>query len=70
MDNVKSSLPSPIFAVTLKKGKAGTYDFGYIDSSKYTGSITYTAVNNANGFWEFTTSGCKSFLNIAPVISC
>jgi Eukaryotic aspartyl protease len=35
----------------------GTYDFGTIDSSKYTGSITYTNVNTANGFWEFTGSG-------------
>lgn len=29
----------------------------YIDSSKYTGSITYVPVNTANGFWEFTAGG-------------
>lgn len=56
-DNVKSSLASPLFAVTLKYHAAGTYDFGYIDSSKYTGSITYVNVDTSNGFWEFTASG-------------
>lgn len=56
-DNVKSSLASPVFTADLKKGTPGTYDFGYIDSSKHTGSITYTPVNTANGFWEFTGSG-------------
>lgn len=56
-DNVKASLASPLFAVTLKYHAPGTYDFGYIDSSKYTGTITYVNVNTANGFWEFTASG-------------
>ncbi len=55
--NVMSSLASPVFTANLKKGTPGAYDFGFIDSSKYTGSITYTPVNTANGFWEFTGSG-------------
>lgn len=36
---------------------AGTYDFGFIDDSKYTGNITYTAVNTTQGFWNFTSTG-------------
>ena len=56
-DTVKSSLAKPLFTADLKKGTAGTYDFGYIDSSKYTGSITYVPVNTANGFWQFTAGG-------------
>ena len=36
---------------------ADSYDFGYIDSSKYSGQIYYTPVNNANGFWQFTAGG-------------
>lgn len=56
-DNVKANLASPLFAVTLKKGAAGTYDFGYIDSSKYTGSITYSSVSSSQGFWQITASG-------------
>lgn len=56
-DTVKSSLAKPLFTVDLKKGAPGYYDFGYIDTSKYTGAITYVNVNTANGFWEFTSSG-------------
>ena len=55
--NAKASLASPLFTADLKKGEPGSYDFGYIDTSKYTGSITYVNVNTANGFWEFTGNG-------------
>ena len=41
----------------MKKGAPGSYDFGYIDAAKHTGSITYVNVNTANGFWEFTSNG-------------
>lgn len=34
-----------------------TVDSSYIDSSKYTGTITYVPVNNENGFWQFTAGG-------------
>ncbi|KAK4964048.1 hypothetical protein LTR66_006240 [Elasticomyces elasticus] len=56
-DTVKSTLAKPLFTATLKKGAPGSYDFGYIDSTKYTGSLTYVNVNTANGFWEFTATG-------------
>jgi len=56
-DNIKSSLDSPLFAVDFKAGVPGTYDFGYIDSAKYTGSITYASVSTRQGFWEFSASG-------------
>jgi hypothetical protein len=56
-DTVKSSLAKPLFAVNLKYHAAGTYDFGYIDSSKYTGAITYVAADASQGFWGFTASG-------------
>jgi hypothetical protein len=54
---VQSSLAAPLFTVDLKKGAVGSYDFGYIDSTKHTGTISYVPVNTANGFWEFTGSG-------------
>ena len=44
-------------AVNLKKGAVGTYDFGFLDSSKYSGTITYTAITTRQGFWEFTGTG-------------
>lgn len=56
-DNVKSSLATPVFAVTLKHQAPGTYDFGFIDDSKYTGSLTYASVDNSQGFWQFTADG-------------
>ena len=55
--NIKSTLPSPVFTANLKKGTPGNYNFGYIDSSEYTGSITYVNVKTSNGFWEFTGNG-------------
>lgn len=56
-DNAKSSLDDPVFTADLKYHAAGSYDFGFIDDSKYTGSITYVSVDDSNGFWEFTSSG-------------
>jgi aspergillopepsin I len=29
----------------------------YVDSSKYTGAITYVPVDNSQGFWQFTAGG-------------
>jgi aspergillopepsin I len=56
-DNAIANLPSPVFTADLKYHAAGSYDFGFIDSSKYTGSITYVNVQTGNGFWEFTGNG-------------
>ena len=55
--NAKPTLAAPLFTVNLKKGAPGSYDFGFIDSTKYTGAITYVNVNTGNGFWEFTSNG-------------
>jgi aspergillopepsin I len=50
-------LDQSVFTVDLKKGAPGTYDFGFIDDSKHTGDITYTPIDNSQGFWEFTGTG-------------
>lgn len=50
-------LTSQLFTVDLKKGVPGSYDFGYIDAAKHTGSIAYTSVSFRQGFWEFTGTG-------------
>ncbi|KAG0161311.1 hypothetical protein PDIDSM_8845 [Penicillium digitatum] len=58
-DTVKSSLDQPLFAVTLKHGAPGTYDFGFIDENKFIGSVAFTDVDNSDGFWSFTTDSHK-----------
>lgn len=55
--NAESQLSAPLFTANLKKGAPGSYNFGYIDNSEYTGAITYTAVDSSKGFWGFTASG-------------
>lgn len=56
-DNIKSTLSAPVVAADLKKGKPGSYDFGFIDNSKYAGEITYVPVDTSQGFWGFTLNG-------------
>lgn len=55
--NAEASLAAPLFTADLKKGAPGSYNFGYVDAGAYTGDITYTAVDNSQGFWGFTSSG-------------
>ncbi|KAH9872236.1 hypothetical protein IAQ61_005071 [Plenodomus lingam] len=55
-DTVKPQLAEPLFAVNLKYHAAGTYDFGYIDKSKYTGPITYVNVDDSQGFWGISAT--------------
>ena len=58
-DNAKTSLASPLFAAYLPFNKNGAYDFGFIDTTKYTGSISYAPVDSSRGFWEFASTGYK-----------
>jgi len=55
-DNVMPNLAMPVFTADLRKNAVGAYEFGVIDSSKFTGSLTWAPVNTANGFWQFSTS--------------
>ena len=55
--NVQDSLQTPLFTVDLKRGQPGSYDFGFIDSTKHTGSIEYVPVDKKLGFWHFTSNG-------------
>ena len=56
-DNIRSKLATPVFAVSLKRRAPGTYDFGYIDKTKYRGGIVWTDVKGVKGYWDFTPSG-------------
>ncbi|KAL6705576.1 Aspartic protease snp2 [Coniothyrium glycines] len=71
-DTVSAQLAKPLFSVALKYHAAGAYDFGFIDSAKYTGAITYVNVDSSQGFWGVsataysvgTTTTSKSFSGI------
>ncbi|KAF2151612.1 aspartic proteinase II-1 [Myriangium duriaei CBS 260.36] len=53
-DNVKSSLSQALFATRLRRGQPGVYDFGYIDNSLYTGSISYVNTDSSYpNYWTF-----------------
>lgn len=53
-DNIRSSLGESLWTADLKHNEAGTYNFGFIDDSLYTGSIVYTDVDKTDGYWTFT----------------
>ena len=53
--NIRSSLPAPLFTVDLKHRAAGSYDFGYIDKSKYTGDIVYFPANSSQAYWQIAS---------------
>ena len=54
--NVKANLAAPLVTADLNQDATGSYDVGFIDSTKYTGSITYLPANNSQGFWGVTST--------------
>ncbi|EEU37987.1 uncharacterized protein NECHADRAFT_47960 [Fusarium vanettenii 77-13-4] len=56
-DNAIPQLRSPVFTANLKRQRPGTYNFGYIDNSTYTGNIGYVPVDSSRGWWQFTSNG-------------
>ncbi|KAI1404991.1 acid protease [Hypoxylon fuscum] len=54
-DNVMSSLAQPLFTADLRAQAAGAYEFGNVDTSKFTGAMTWVPVNTTQGFWQFTS---------------
>jgi aspergillopepsin I len=69
MDHAASLMPQPLFTATLRHGKPGEYDFGFIDTTKYTGPLTYVPLTDASGagYWEFTSGGYS--INHGPKIA-
>ena len=54
-ENVVPDLEQPLFTADLEEDNSGTYEFGKIDSSKYSGDIHYVDVDNSQGFWQITS---------------
>ncbi|KAI3333761.1 aspartic peptidase domain-containing protein [Ustulina deusta] len=69
-DNVMSSLAEPLFTADLRAGTNGAYEFGRIDTTKFTGDMTFVDIDNSQGFWQFTSDtfavdGGKSQTSVA-----
>lgn len=73
--NIMSSLDQPLFTVDLDKDGSGTYEFGVIDTSKYTGDLTFVSIDTSSGFWQFESSTysiagtVKTNSNASPAIA-
>lgn len=52
-DNIASELEEPVFTSLLRSDGVGEYEFGKVDSSKYTGSLVNVSVDSSNGYWQF-----------------
>jgi aspergillopepsin I len=56
-ENVRQTLASPVFTCALKRHASGSFDFGFIDKTKYTGEISWSPVKGQKGFWDFQIQG-------------
>jgi aspergillopepsin I len=51
-DNILPDLTLPVFTAQLKSGEVGSYEFGNIDETAFTGQLSTTPVDSSRGFWE------------------
>lgn len=54
-DNVMPNLAEPVFTADLRKGAVGAYEFGRVDSTKFTGQMAWIPINTTSGFWQFSS---------------
>ena len=55
---VGASLEMPyLFTVNIYEDQDGTFDFGYIDTGKYTGAIAFVSVDTTQTNWNFNING-------------
>ncbi|KAL8339611.1 hypothetical protein RB601_005953 [Gaeumannomyces tritici] len=60
---IKASLPEPVYAADLKRGRAGLFDFGVVPPGRYKGDVLWVPVNQfpvrgeAYTRWNVTLAG-------------
>ncbi|CAN8103895.1 unnamed protein product [Discula destructiva] len=52
-----ADLDEDVFCANLNHNEAGSYDFGFIDTTAFSGDLTYTPVTKLPGYWKFTSTG-------------
>ncbi|KAH6964493.1 aspartic peptidase domain-containing protein [Fusarium avenaceum] len=57
--NVQDKLAKPIFTANLQKGKAGNYNFGYLNQSEYYGSVGFAKVQKDSPWWQINVEGFR-----------
>jgi hypothetical protein len=55
-DNVLPDLSQPVFTAQLKGGQVGSYEFGNVDQTLFTGTLSKAAVDSSRGFWEVNSA--------------
>ncbi|KAF4342348.1 aspartic ase precursor [Fusarium beomiforme] len=58
-ENVQDALAVPVFTANLQKGKAGNYNFGYIDQGEYNGEIQFAKVKKGSPWWQINIEGFR-----------
>ncbi|KAM0316768.1 hypothetical protein ACHAPQ_011206 [Fusarium lateritium] len=56
-ENAKTQYNTGLFTANLQHDAPGTYSFGFINKTAYSGDIVYAPVDTSNGMWTFTTTG-------------
>ncbi|PGH06985.1 hypothetical protein GX51_02024 [Blastomyces parvus] len=59
LESIAPDLEEPVFTAQLKAQAPGSYEFGTIDKTKFSGDMIDVPVDNSRGFWEVKSSMFK-----------
>jgi hypothetical protein len=56
-DSATAEHGTQLFTADLQQDAPGTYNFGFINQSAFTGDIAFTDIDSSAGFWNFSSTG-------------